>query len=78
MKFIKLNTWKIPFHFSYAIVNNDWSGLDEKEVNILKNFLDNNIIGDLHITDNNAFFSWTNDVTNFGSTVLLFDEYKLQ
>lgn len=76
MQIIKTKNWRIPAYYASAIINDDYTGLNDEEEKILNNFLKNEIRGTLTLEnmEQEPFFSWYNDITNLGSDVLDFIE----
>jgi len=68
MASIDLQPYVIPSHFMCAIVNDDYTGLDDKEGEILSQFLQD--LGDRYIfvapCDEDSYFTRCHDLRDYG------------
>ena len=72
MGLIKVDTYKIPSYFLSALVNSDETGLEERdsiELNSWLSYLPKGYKVWDYDHNSEAYFSWSNDVTNYGADV---------
>ena len=72
--------YTIPVHFASAIINGDYTGLNDSEEKELNSWLEarqNEHVGQGHWClkdfEQEPYFSWTNDINDLGSDVLDFE-----
>ncbi len=56
-----IETYTLPSHWASALINNNWSGLDEKEQGEVHYWLANNNCPDFVEVSEDTFFSKYND-----------------
>ncbi len=59
-----MQTYILPARWASAIVNNDWTGLDEEDTAVLRKWLDNNRPGSCLSCSESSFFMKTHDAMN--------------
>lgn len=67
-------TYTLPEYWACALINNDFSGLDESDAQEIENFIKDNQIDGCSFyclgCSDEPYFKWSNDATNLGGNVL--------
>lgn len=65
----RIETYVLPEYLCGALINGDYTGLTDDEVNELKDFL-SSVSGHCVGCSEEPFFTWHNDINNLGCTCL--------
>lgn len=67
---LKFETFTVPAWSLPALINGDYSGLNDSDIENIKNFISDNNITGISGEISEAYFSHRNDVHNLGSDVV--------